>query len=212
MNLKKLREAESLFLHRYPEGFASEEMQAVRKKHNVDKLSEFASTALVRKNFANRGRVLDDIVKIVSRSSMVSMFEKPKFRDYVNGLSREDREYLAAGYKRLLHGKQETGFNQILDVLSEGKLAKWSLMTIVMHHYRPQVDVFVKPTTTKNVIRQFELEDLVYQPRPSWEFYTGYRDAIDTMKSHLNPSLSPNNAAFTGFLMMSTSVDQAGKR
>ena len=208
MNLKKLREAESLFLLRYPDGFASEEMQAVRKKHNVDKLSEFASTALARKNFTNQGRVLDDIVKIVSRSSMVSMFEKPKFRDYVNGLTRDDREYLAAAYKRLLHGKQEAGFNQILDVLSEGKLAKWSLMTIVMHHYRPQVDVFVKPTTTKNVIRQFELEDLVYNPRPSWAFYTGYRDAIEKMKAHLNPSLSPNNAAFTGFLMMSTSVDR----
>ena len=81
-------------------------------------------------------------------------------------------------------------------------------MTIVMHHYRPQVDVFVKPTTTKNVIRQFELDDLVYNSRPSWAFYTGYRDAIETMKAHLNPSLSPNNAAFTGFLMMSTSVDQ----
>lgn len=208
MNLKKLREAESLFLLQYPDGFASEEMQAVRKKHNVDKLSEFASTALTRKSFSNQGKVLDDIVKIVSRSSMVSMFEKPRFRDYLNGLSRDDREYLTAAYKRLLHGNQETGFNQILDVLTEGKLAKWSLMTIVMHHYRPQIDVFVKPTTTKNVIRQFELDNLVYKPRPSWAFYTGYRDAVDEMKSHLNPSLSPNNAAFTGFLMMSTSVDR----
>ena len=206
MNLKKLHEAESLFLLQYPQGFASEEMQAIRKKHNVDRLSEFASTALTRKSFSNQGKVLDDIVKIVTRSSMVSLFEKPKFRDYVNGLGRDDREYLATGYRRLLHGNQETGFNQILDVLSEGKLAKWSLMTIVMHHYRPQIDVFVKPTTTKNVIRQFELDGLVYKPRPSWSFYSGYRDAISEMKSRLNPSLSPNNAAFTGFLMMSTSV------
>jgi len=207
MNLKKLREAESLFMLRYPEGFASPEMQAVRRKHNVDKLSEFAATALSKQSFVNQGQVLDDIVKIVTRSSMVSMFEKPRFRSYVNGLSREDREYLAAAYRRLLHGKQETGFNQILEVLSEGQLAKWSLMTIVMYQYRPQIDVFVKPTTTKNVIRQFELQDLVYRPRPSWEFYTGYRDAVHRMKSHLNPSLSPNNAAFTGFLMMSTAVD-----
>ena len=81
-------------------------------------------------------------------------------------------------------------------------------MTIVMHHYRPQVDVFVKPTTTKNVIRQFELDDLVYRPRPSWGFYAAYRDAISEMKRHVHPSLSPNNAAFTGFLMMSTAVDR----
>ncbi len=209
MNLRKLREAEALFLQRYPGGFQNEEMQkVVAKRHNVGKLSEFAATALAKKNFAKPGALLDDIVKIVSRSSMVSMFEKPKFRDYVNGLARGDREVLVAGYKRLLHGNQEKGFNDVLDVLSEGKLAKWSLMTIHLHHFRPQEEVFVKPTTTKNVIRQFELTDLEYRPRPSWAFYERYRAIIGEMKALLDPSLSPNNAAFTGFLMMSTAVDQ----
>jgi len=208
VNLQKLREAESLFLHRYPGGFENEDMQKVGKKHNVGRLSEYAATALARKNFNQQARILDEIVKIVSRSSMVSMFEKPKFRDYVNGLSRDDRAFLATGFKRLLHGEQEQGFNDLVDVLSEGKLAKWSLITICPLYYRPQSEVFVKPTTTKNVIRQFELEDLVYNPRPSWEFYVGYRDAITRMKAAVSPSLSPNNAAFTGFLMMTTSVDQ----
>lgn len=208
MNLKKLREAESIFLHRYPGGFASEEMIKVGKKHNVDKLSEFASGALAKKAFVNQGAVLDDIVKIVSRSSMVSMFEKPKFRDYVNGMNRDDREFLAAGFKRLLHGKQDKGFNDILDVLTEGKLAKWSLITICPLYYKPTTEVFVKPTTTKNVIKQFELEGLIYKPRPSWAFYESYRSAISLMKSKVAPSLSPNNAAFTGFLMMTTAVDQ----
>ena len=182
--------------------------KVLAKKHNVGKLSEFAATTLAKKNFAKPGSLLDDIVKIVSRSSMVSMFEKPKFRDYVNGLARDDREFLLAGYQRLLHGKREQGFNDVLDVLSEGKIAKWSLMTNHLHHFLPQKDVFVKPTTTKNFIRQFEIEDLEYRPRPSWAFYKKYRSVIDEMKAHVDPSLSPNNAAFTGFLMMSTAVDQ----
>jgi len=207
MNLKKLREAEGLFLLNYPDGFASEALAPVRKKHNVDKLSEFAATALARKAFVNQAQVLDAIVRIVTRSSMVSMFEKPKFRDYVNGLGQSDRAALAAGFERLLHGRQEAGFDAILDILSEAKLARWSLMTIIPHHFRPQYDVFVKPTTTKNVIRQFELDGLVYRPRPSWAFYAAYREVINDMKARLNPSLSPNNAAFTGFLMMTTSVD-----
>lgn len=206
MNLKKLREAEALFLLKYPDGFEDQGLKPIARKHNVGKLSEFAATALARKAFGNQGKVLDDIVRIVSRSSMVSMFEKPKFRDYVNGLGRDDREFLATGFKRLLHGKQEQGFNDILDVLSEGKLAKWSLMTICPYQYRPLDEVFVKPTTTKNVIRQFELMDLVYKPRPTWAFYSAYRDAINRMKGAVKPSLSPNNAAFTGFLMMTTSV------
>lgn len=209
MNLGKLREAEALFLHRYPGGFQNEEMQKIlAKRHNVGKLSEYAATALAKKRFARPAALLDDIVKIVSRSSMVSMFEKPRFRDYVNGLARSDREFLLTGYKRLLHGKQEQGFNDVLDVLTEGKLAKWSLMTIHLYQLRPQKEVFVKPTTTKNVIRQFELEDLEYRPRPSWPFYERYRSVIGDMKAQLDPRLSPNNAAFTGFLMMSTAVDQ----
>lgn len=204
MNLKKLRDAEALFFQMYPGGFADEGLAHIGKKHNVGKLSEFAQTALAKKQFSKPATLLEDITRIVSRSSMVSMFEKPKFRDYVNGLARSDREVLIAGYKSMLHGSQKKGFEQVLAVLSEGKLARWSLMSIVAHHYRPQRDVFVKPTTTKNVIRHFELEGLEYKPRPSWAFYQGYREAIDTMKAKVHPSLSPNNAAFTGFLMMTT--------
>jgi hypothetical protein len=211
LNLKKLREAESLFLHRYPGGFQNEELlEVVSKKHNVGKLTEFTREALAKKRFATRAAVLDDIVRIVSRSSMISMFEKPKFRDYVNGMNREDREFLADGYRKLLHGNQQKGFEQVADVLREGKLAKWSLMTICLYQWAPEQEVFVKPTTTKNVIRQFEIEDLIYKPQPTWQFYSAYRDLIKEMKALLDPSLSPSNAAFTGFLMMTTSVGQPG--
>ncbi|MEM7219569.1 MAG: hypothetical protein AAF515_14470 [Pseudomonadota bacterium] len=205
MNLKKLREAEGLFLLQYPDGFADEAMAGVRKRHgSVDKLTEFARVELAKKKFDTPGNALDAITKIVSRSSMVSMFEKPKFRDYVNGMTRDDREYLAGAYRNMLHGKRAQGFADVVDVLGEAKLAKWSLLTICLFHYRPTKDVFVKPTTTKNVIRVFELEGLEYKPRPSWAFYSAYRRAIDEMKSAVNPSLHPSNAAFTGFLMMST--------
>ena len=210
MNLKRLRDAESLFFLSYPGGFESEELKSVVKRHNVGKLMDVAATTLAKERFRNTAQVLDDIVRIVSRSSMVSMFEKPKFRDYVNGLSRDDRALLATGFRKLLHGPQRAGFESVVDILGEGQLAKWSLLTICLFYYRPQEEVFVKPTTTKNVIRQFELEDLVYRPRPSYDFYTGYRDAIMAMKAAVHPSLGPNNAAFTGFLMMSTATGKPG--
>lgn len=208
MNIRKLQEAEGLFLSQYPDGFASEELAQVSKRHNVSKMVEFAQTALAKKSFNNTSEVLDSIVKAVSRSSMVSMFEKPKFRDYVNAMSRDDRARLAAGFKKLIHGNQEKGFNEVLELLLDAKLAKWSLMTICLLYYRPQTEVFVKPTTTKNVIRQFEIEDLEYKPRPSWAFYAAYREIITTMKAKVQPSLAPNNAAFTGFLMMTTAVER----
>ena len=202
MNMQKLRLAESTFLARYPGGFQHPDMLEIGKKHRVDAVSEQAQTLLAKKNFSNQAQILDDIIKVVSRSSMVSMFEKPKFRDYVNGLSRDDRAFLTGGFKKLLHGNQQKGFQDIVDLLGEGKIAKWSLLTICLLYYRPTVEVFVKPTTTKNVLKFFEIDDLVYHPRPSWAFYESYRNVINEMKAKVDPSLSPNNAAFTGFLMM----------
>ncbi len=207
MNFEKLKLAEANFLQQYPGGFAHPDMITVGKKHRVEKMSEFAAEAFSKEKFRHQHKLLENLVKTVSRSSMVSMFEKPKFRDCVNALNPKDRTALVKGYKKLLHGAQEggiqeAGFNNVLDILVENKIAKWSLITICLVYFRPQSEVFVKPTTAKGIIKHLEL-DLVYNPRPSWEFYEGYRRAINNMKTRVDSSLSPNNAAFTGFLMMS---------
>ena len=203
MNLKRLKQAEAEFLARYPGGFNQPNMVTIGKKHNVGKMTEQAKELLSKKAFQKTGPVLDSLIKIVSRSSMVSMFEKPKFRDYVNGLDRDEREALAMGFQLLLHGKQQRGFEIVIDILARGKLAKWSLITICPNYMKPLDEVFVKPTTAKNVIKYLELENLDYKPRPSWAFYEEFRRQILAMKEKVDPSISPSNAAFTGFLMMS---------
>ena len=203
MNLKRLKQAEAEFLARYPGGFNHPDMVTIGKKHNVGKMTEQAKELLNKKAFQKTGPVLDSLIKIVSRSSMVSMFEKPKFRDYVNGLDRDEREALAMGFQLLLHGKQQRGFEIVIDILARGKLAKWSLITICPNYMKPLDEVFVKPTTEKNVIKYLELENLDYKPRPSWAFYEEFRRQILAMKEKVDPSISPSNAAFTGFLMMS---------
>lgn len=203
MNLKRLKQAEAEFLARYPGGFNHPDMVTIGKKHNVGRMTEQAKELLNKKAFQKTGPVLDSLIKIVSRSSMVSMFEKPKFRDYVNGLDRDEREALAMGFQLLLHGKQQRGFEIVIDILARGKLAKWSLITICPNYMKPLDEVFVKPTTAKNVIKYLELENLDYKPRPSWAFYEEFRRQILAMKEKVDPSISPSNAAFTGFLMMS---------
>ena len=132
MNIKKLKQAEAQFLAQYPGGFSDPGLAPIRKKHNIDKLTEFARANLTPNDFNRPGHIAESLVKIISRSSMVSMFEKPKFRDYVNGLARDDRALLASAYKRLLHGRgagKALGFTEIVDLLGEAKLAKWSLLT-----------------------------------------------------------------------------------
>lgn len=76
-------------------------------------------------------------------------------------------------------------------------------------YYRPDYDVFLKPTTVKNVIATFELEGLKYNPTPSYDFYKTYRQAINEMKKIVDSSLSPNNPSFSGFLM--TAMDSLNK-
>jgi hypothetical protein len=59
----------------------------------------------------------------------------------------------------------------------------------------------VKPTTAKGIIAFLEVEGLHYKPTPSWAFYTGYRKVLDDVRREVNPSLTNNYAALSGFLM-----------
>jgi hypothetical protein len=204
MNLDKLKAAEEAFLQRYPGGFENPEIMAIRKKkHNVDKMITFAQEAFAKKNFKLSNLIIENMLHVVSRSSVIARFEKPKFREFTFRLSAQDRMLLAGGLEEELHGKEQTGFETILALLKNGKLAKWSLMTICQAYVHPQRDVFVKPSTVKGIVEYFELNDLQYEPTPSWAFYDEYRSTIHEMKSKVDPSLAPTNLAFSWFLLLS---------
>jgi hypothetical protein len=203
MNLKRLKQTEQDFLYRYPGGFDNPEMIAIRKKHKLDKMIEMTQSAFVKRNFKLPDLIVENMVKIITRSSLISVFEKPKFRNFAYSLPPGDQIRLAKGLEEFLHGDEPTGFEIMQDMLQRGKLAKWSLMTVCPAYYRPGVEVFIKPTTTKDVIHYFELHHLHYQPGPTWAFYRDYRAAINEMKSHVEESLARYNIGFTGFLMRS---------
>ena len=203
MNLKKLKQAEEEFFNRYPGGFANPEMIAIRKKHKLEKMIELAQDGFSKRNFKLPDLIVENMIKVITRSSLISVFEKPKFRDFARSLPSDSRKMLAVGLQELLHGNEQIGFETMLEVLKSGRMAKWSLMTICQAYYRPQDEVFVKPTTAKGIIETFELKNLRYNPTPTWAFYNEYRAVINEMKSKVDASLSPYNVAFTGFLMRS---------
>ena len=202
MNLDKLKQAEESFMTMYPGGFENPDMRALAKKHKMDKMTALVQETFAEDRFKDPNAVVLAMSKIISRASMVSMFEKPKFRDFIIGLGPDEEAILANGLRELLHGNQALGFNMILDILLVGKLAKWSLISVLPVYHAPLKEVLVKPTTAKGVIQHFELKGLEYKPRPSWDFYKAYRSNILNMKAAVDKRLSPNNAAFTGFLMM----------
>ena len=202
MDEKKLKRAEKAFLKSYPGGFAHPDFaEMIEKKHKWTKTTAFAKEVLHKDAFRNSKQLCEDFSKLVSRSSMVSMFEKPKFRDYQRSLEAKQRKQLTAALEDLIHGKQKDGFESLIDQLSEHKLAKWTLITLPGAYLRQKKDVFIKPTTTKQVIKAFSL-DLEYHPTPTWNFYRKYRTAINNMRRMVDPSIGPSNAAFTGFLSM----------
>ncbi len=200
---KKLKQLQAEFLTQYPEGFNDPEMIAIGKKHKMEKMTELARESFSKSACANTQAAAENIIKVISRSSMVSIFEKPKLRDFVNRLNDNDKAFLVDALCQLLHGKQQAGFESMVDILRTEKLAKWSLVTIIPAYYFPTKEVFVKPTTAKDIVRYFELHDLVYKPTPSWDFYRRYRKLINDGKKQVDKNLSPSNAAFSGFLMMS---------
>ncbi|MDB4260784.1 hypothetical protein OAD32_03940 [Porticoccaceae bacterium] len=206
LNSNKLKQAEAGFLSRYPGGFADPEMVKIGKRHPMAKMTAMVHDCFSARARKNIGQYAEDMAKVVGRSSMVSMFEKPKFRDFVKRLAPGEQSFLVQAMHDLLHtDNQQGGFEALVELLKTEKLAKWSLISIIPAYYAPTTEVFVKPTTAKNIIQHFDIEGLVYKPTPSWEFYTAYRDLINHAKTQVDSSLSPSNAAFSGFLMMAIS-------
>jgi hypothetical protein len=204
MNIEKLKLAEAGFLARYPGGFADPGLAPIRKKHNVDKLTEFAQANLTRSHFNRPEHIAETLVKVVSRSSMVSLFEKPKFRDFVASLNSFEKEHLAFAFEKRLYGNaKRAGFDEIIGMLAHHKIAKWPIVSAIPYYFAPKKEAFVKPNTAKGIIAYLEVDDLQYKPAPSWEFYRGYLKLLDEVKKIVHPSLSPGYAALSGFLMVS---------
>ena len=202
MNKAKLKEAEGRFLTLYPGGFSHPDMLEIVKKHKVPKMIKMAQDSFALDQFDSAAMIAESMIKIASQSSLVSVFEKPKFRDAVRSMNDDEKEHLAHGLREFLHGDQEKGFGLMTGLLQEYKVAKWPLLTVYPIYYRPSVEVFIKPTTAKGIIKYFELTSLQYSAHPTFEFYQAYREQIRLMKQEVAELLRVDNAAFCGFLMM----------
>lgn len=200
MNIEKLKGYEAEFLEQYPEGFDDKNFFATMKTYNPLKLEEFAKEALKKENFQNPSLVVEGFFKVVQKSVFVSLFDKLKLKDALATLNSYEKDMLSIEIYELLYGNKKDGFEGLVEFLAQYKLAKWTILSVVPYCINRHQDYFIKPTTTKNIIKVFELEDLIYKPKPSFEFYEKYTKALDKMKSSIHKSLSPDNVGFTAFL------------
>lgn len=202
MNLQKLKIAEESFFTFYPKGFEDEALLPIIKRHNTAKIGESVRELFAPEKFSRTEEIGESFAKIVSKSSLISLFEKPKVRDMVKQMSMEQQDMFAIGLYELLHADHEKGFGILVEVLSIYKLAKWSIVTLIPYYYARDKEFFIKPTTTKDIIKFFEINGLEYKPKPTYEFYVRYTQILQEMKLQVRPMISQDNAGFTGFLMM----------
>lgn len=200
MNLEKLKDMEEEFLFQYPKGFEDEKFFPTMKKFNPAKLEEFTKENLKKENFSNPNFVVDAFFKIIQKSVLVSLFDKLKFRDMLSSLTSYEKDMLSIELYELLHGDIKEGFNGLSEFLDQYKLAKWTVISVVLYYNDRKKEYFIKPTTTKNILKYFEIKDLVYKPKPSFEFYSSYKKILNEMKKNVHKTLKIDNAAFTGFL------------
>ena len=200
MNLEKLKDVETEFLLQYPKGFEDAVFFPTMKKFDPSKLEAFTKENLKKENFSNPNLLIDSFFQIIQKSVLVSLFDKLKFRDMKDNLTSYEKDMLSIEIYELLHGNQKNGFEGLVEFLSQYNLAKWTIISVILYYNNRQKEYFIKPTTTKNVIKYFEIKDLVYKPTPSFEFYDSYKKVLNEMKKNVHKSLYPDNAAFTGFL------------
>lgn len=202
MKLEKLDALEVAFFKNYPDGFDDPEFAVIKKKHKMDKMQDFVLEHFSKESFEDKEGVFENFVKLIGKSSLVSVFEKTKFKGESKGMSVDEKNQLVEGLYDFLYVDQEAGFEKQIDVLNRYKMAKWPILTVLGVYLNPEEEVLVKPTTVKGILKYFEVEDFKYTSKANYGFYKDYRTLINRIKAKAGEQLDIDNAAFCGFLMM----------
>lgn len=200
MNQTKFKEEENRFLMHYPGGFDNPSMQETAKKHNITKWTTFVKENMAEDQFSS-DEVVDRLTKLISGSSLVSVFEKTAYRNMMGIMGQVERDEMRNAVKEMLYGNQEKGFGNYCEVLSRYKNDKWPTVTALLYYFNPDYEVLIKPSTVKAALTYFEVEDLKYTSRPNHDFYRSFRDWVNRLKEGAAPELHVDNGAFCGFLM-----------
>lgn len=199
--MDKLKVLENKFYEFHPLGFDSEEMILIEKKHKLEKFYIETHDYFSKEAFRSND-IIEHFAKVINASTLVSRFEKPAFKEFIKLINDGERSLLVNGLYEYLHGDEAIGFNIMLELLSQYKVAKWPILTVVKAYYNPQVDIFIKPTTVKKILKYFDVIHIKYSSKPTYDFYKSYRDYINDLKSKASEGVKPNNPAFSGFLMI----------
>jgi hypothetical protein len=89
-------------LDTYTGGFGNPHFTNAMKKHSLDKLTKLAHETLGIEALQDTDSAMENFGKILGRSTMLSMFEKPKVKEFIRDLSIRGKKQLAMGLGNML--------------------------------------------------------------------------------------------------------------
>lgn len=206
MNLEKLKDCEERFFEYYKDGFEDEKLAKTVKLFNTIKFQTLAKNSFALENFSNFEYISQSFFEILLKSPLISFYERDLIKDALKNFTNYEKDMLSIYLKDLLYEDLEENikdsFDELVELIASKNLAKWHILTLIPYYFAPDKNYFLKPSTTRNIVKYFELENIKYKPRPSFEFYKDYTKNLQKMKNIVNPILRDDNGRFTGFLRL----------
>lgn len=179
--------ADFAFLQRFPGGLQDELWLSMGKKHKPDNIIKALNTELSKKEMSSNIKkkdyktICDTALKILRRASVISVFEKMAFRNYLE--HEEVQKDFCKALFDFMYNFNEESFRNFTLVLARFKseknsnCAKWTIVSFFKAYQDPNEFVFVKPTTTKAIAKALETE-IDYSPYPTYNTYMKVHDMI----------------------------------
>ncbi|WP_198306347.1 hypothetical protein [Arcobacter vandammei] len=207
MNIEKLKECEDRFCEYYEKGFEDEKLAKTVKLFNTAKFHEMAKNSFALEKFSNIEQIIQDFFTILLKSPLISFYEGDILKSALKNFTMYEKDMLSIFLQDILYGdfphNLENSFDDFVELLASKNLAKWHIVTLIPYYFSLNKNYFLKPSTTRNIIKYFEIENLKYNSKPSFEFYKAYTNNLLEMKNSVNPKLKDDNGRFTGFLRLS---------
>lgn len=205
---------DDLFLLKYPDGLEDEEYLNNAKRHRntfkvIEMCQNFDLEQLVLKDSYHQNLCIDFMIKIITMSSTVSVFEKVAFKNYLADKRVWD-EFLENLYLMLSDLNEQTFNNFVYTLMlkkheKNANPAKWPVITFILQMFYPNDEVFVKPTTIKKVILFLE-SGIVYKSIPNFQTYAEIRELILDFKKHSALAKNQNNIVAQAILYIGLSI------
>ncbi|XPV53703.1 MAG: hypothetical protein ACNI3H_01090 [Halarcobacter ebronensis] len=107
MNIEKLKDLEAEFFEEYPKAFEDERLLKLMKKFNPSKLEELSKQYFHKDNFSQPEIVCENFIKIVSKSVVVSFYDKMKLKDAIKDMGMYQKDMFSIALYDLLHGNKK---------------------------------------------------------------------------------------------------------